>query len=196
MLELFKEASSNTFFTGPRVQVVVRSDGPFSVYAVDADGEVLYLVGPSSADKRTISFRLLDEKVAGFKLRAHEPCLVEWLVEPITGNAEKVDPVPLEIPVDRQRPLTLREEMMRFIRTEISAQAERAGTFGSFEEEDDFSDEDGEIYSPYEVVEMDEEDGVGYPVEPTEKPVERENDIPAVAPDPSESPPEAVSKAG
>lgn len=44
--------------------------------------------------------------------------------------------------------------------------------FGLFEEEDDFLDEDGEIYLLYEVVEMDEEDGVGYFVELMEKFVE------------------------
>lgn len=70
------------------------------VYVVDVDGEVLYLVGFLLVDKRIIFFCLLDEKVVGFKFWVYELCLVEWLVELIIGNVEKVDLVLLEIFVD------------------------------------------------------------------------------------------------
>lgn len=67
---------------------------------------------------------------------------------------EKPDPTPIHIP-GSEAPLTLREEMRRFIRQEISvaAQAQEAG---SFEEEDDFDlpDEDSDLVSQYTVLEL------------------------------------------
>lgn len=52
---------------------------------------------------------------------------------------EKLDPTPMAVPV--RKPLTLREEMQRFIRQEFSQQMEANG-MPTFEEEDDFEIED------------------------------------------------------
>lgn len=75
------------------------------------------------------------------------------------GMKEAVDDTPLHLPgVDR--PLTLREEMRRFIREELSAHAVNHEV-GSFEEEDDFEIDDGEadLLSPYTVLDMAPEEG-------------------------------------
>lgn len=61
---------------------------------------------------------------------------------------------PLHIP-GMDQPLTLREEMQRFIRQQIS-QIAQANNLGSFEDEDDFEEEDPDpdLTSPYSVTEM------------------------------------------
>lgn len=81
---------------------------------------------------------------------------------------EKPDPTPVELPVGKTVPLTLREEMMRFIRNEISQQAIQAQT-ESFEDFDDLDvdDEEPDLTSPYTVTELRDEEGA-YLLEPTE----------------------------
>lgn len=89
----------------------------------------------------------------------------------IRGNRvgpEKPDPTPVEIPVGKETPLTLREEMMRFIRMEMSQQASK-NDLESFEDFDDFSidDEEPDLTSPYTVTELRDEEGA-YLLDPTE----------------------------
>lgn len=84
---------------------------------------------------------------------------------------EVVDPVPIHIPGE-DRPLSLREEMRRFIRDEISKAAVDNGV-GSFEEEDDFEAEDAEsdMLTPYTVLDMQPEPNeVGYEPDPVSTP--------------------------
>lgn len=78
---------------------------------------------------------------------------------------ETPDPTPVAVPVGHDRPLTLREEMRRFIRNELSQQAQEEG-HESFEEFDDFSipDEEPDLTSPY-TVQMQDEPG-SYLLEP------------------------------
>lgn len=70
---------------------------------------------------------------------------------------EVPDPRPVEWPANLKRPLTLQEEIQRFVRVEMSQRAAEHG-MESFEEADDFDvgDED-EWQSPYEMTEMQEE---------------------------------------
>lgn len=85
------------------------------------------------------------------------------------SSAEKRDDTPRHIPglSDLQKPLTLREEMQRFIRQEISRRADQHGE-GSFEEEDDFEIDETEIsLTKYAVSELTPEETPAYPLEPT-----------------------------
>ena len=81
-------------------------------------------------------------------------------------DREIPDPVPIHIPGD-ERPPTLREEMQRFIREEISraAIAGESG-HGSFEEEDDFEIEDGDndLTTAYTIFPFRLEEETGYEV--------------------------------
>jgi len=65
---------------------------------------------------------------------------------------EQLDPTPMAVPV--KRPLTLREEMQRFIRTELSKEMSEQG-HPTFEEEDDFEiedfDDDGDLVTQYTI---------------------------------------------
>ena len=75
------------------------------------------------------------------------------------GMKETPDPTPIHVP-GATRPLTLREEMRRFVRTEVSRAAAEQGV-GSFEEEDDFDlpPEEADLVTPYTVREMVPEEG-------------------------------------
>lgn len=69
---------------------------------------------------------------------------------------EKVDPTPMEVPQSGYRPITLRDEMRRFVQQAVSEQAEQHG-FETFEEADDFEIEEAEqeeaaLLSAYTVV--------------------------------------------
>lgn len=67
------------------------------------------------------------------------------------------DPTPVEVPLNLRRPLSLQDEMRRFIRTELSQQASAKGD-ESFEEADDFEvDDEEEFITQYELTEMQEE---------------------------------------
>ena len=72
-------------------------------------------------------------------------------------NLEYPDPTPVHIPgkTDKEPPLTLREEMRRYIREQISTAA-AAADHGSFQDEDDFEEEDPtpDLTSPYTVRQM------------------------------------------
>lgn len=65
---------------------------------------------------------------------------------------EHPDPTPIELPIGYEHPPTLREQMQRYIREELSVQAAETG-LGTFEEENDFEPEDPEEVqlSGYEV---------------------------------------------
>lgn len=75
-------------------------------------------------------------------------------------EGEHPDPVPFEVP-GMERPLTLREEMRRFVREEISRAAVQTG-LPSFEEEDDFEvdDDDTDFTTKYTLRELVEENQV------------------------------------
>lgn len=74
------------------------------------------------------------------------------------AKKEKHDPKPVEAITQRERPLTLREEMQRFVREQVSQQAEQAGA-DSFDDFDDFEIDDGEmdITTPYTVPDVEQE---------------------------------------
>lgn len=95
-------------------------------------------------------------------------------------SKEAVDPTPVELPVNSDKPPSLREEMMRFIRVEMSRQAEK-DNLETFDEFDDFKidDEEPDLSSPY-TVQMADEPG-SYLLEPepenaSEAPTGAEND--------------------
>ena len=73
-------------------------------------------------------------------------------------GAEEVDPVPLEAPAGHVAPPPLRERIQAMVRQELSDLAEPDQ--GSFDEEDDFEEEDpeGDILSGHQILLMDPEE--------------------------------------
>lgn len=73
-------------------------------------------------------------------------------------DKEIVDPVPMEMPIDGQRPPTITELIQQYIRAENQPRNE----IGTFEEEDDFEEDDPDLLPdlPFEIREypLEEED--------------------------------------
>ena len=69
---------------------------------------------------------------------------------------ETPDPTPVEIPGKCQVPLSLREDMRRFIREELSKQVAEQTEAETFEESNDFdvNDTEAEITTQYTVLEL------------------------------------------
>ncbi|AXL15104.1 hypothetical protein [Microviridae sp.] len=78
------------------------------------------------------------------------------------ASVELPDPNPIEIPLEYSRPLTIQEEMKRFLVQELNKS--RSYDQGSFEDEDDFEIEDDEPdwVSGYEYEDLIPEDAPGY----------------------------------
>ena len=77
-------------------------------------------------------------------------------------DAEYPDPTPVHIPglSDQPRPLTLKQEMQRYIQHAVS-QAASNNRMETFQEADDFDleDEEPDILTPYQVKEVTEQPG-------------------------------------
>lgn len=73
------------------------------------------------------------------------------------GSREIPDRTPMEVPLRFRRPLTLQEEIKRYVREEASQAAERAG-LESWEESQDFEVDEDEPLTPHEMLDMQEEE--------------------------------------
>lgn len=117
------------------------------------------------------------------------------------SRQETPDPTPVAVGIPLHRPLTLQEEMKRFIREEIS-QAAEMDSAGSFEDEDDFDvDEDPTPFSAYELDDMQEEElasdydpdkeppAASAEAAPTDLPVEEPADVASEPEPPTEAAP-------
>lgn len=134
-------------------QVSLSFTGEFKIYGL-YEGERVEILAPNNINDRAakLTLRTLNsiEIICGKS--------VDWTydLKPMSDGKEYPDPRPVELTIAANRPLTLREEMQRFIRTEVSLATELAGGT-SFESEDDFDVEDDFPTSEYELTEMQEE---------------------------------------
>lgn len=83
------------------------------------------------------------------------------------------DTTPMEMPVGFNRPLTLQEQIARMVRNAV--EMERGDDFGSWEDEDDFEEEDPNTLdlSRYELQELQEHENLSnYGIEPEPMPQE------------------------
>lgn len=139
----------------------VKSEGSF-VIRVDGDFR-----GPYSPDVRKMVIRF-HPKDRHFVIMSTAPVELDtW------SSAHKVDPIPKEIPLQREPTLT--ELVRSMIRNEISAQAQAEGkmTFEEFDNlggtDDEFDEEDFPL-SPYELSDMQEDAEYIPPETPSEPP--------------------------
>jgi len=97
---------------------------------------------------------------------------------------EVPDPIPVAVPHNWARPLSLAEQIQRFVRTELSARAAQTEQ-ETFEEADDFDvDEDPDPLSQYEIPEAAVEWPGGV----------KDEDATPIAPPSEKSPTEAVNE--
>lgn len=163
-------------------RIWVVSTGPCFVYGLIPDRDDLLLGAVSTQQLVPIP-----PKSGVTQIRIKTKPSVEWACTPFSSPSrrEDPDPTPVRLPIGQKRPPTLQDEIRRFIRDELSAVADNQG-LGTFEEEDDFDvGDDEDIFSPYELPEMQEEAEVtSYSEEPSqpEPPAEVGNEEPEEAP--------------
>lgn len=167
----------------PGHRIKLSSAGSFKVYAItmahdDVPEQEKYL-GPWSFNDRYMAFTC---PVGVDFLRVVHEDQVDWDIGP--PPAEFNDGVPVAMPVEMDRPLTLHEQVVREVAMVMSRQAHRQDEgIETFEEANDFAvDEDPDQWtSPYEYSEMQDETPV--PVD------ERRQEAVARAGSPQESTP-------
>ncbi len=99
-------------------------------------------------------------------------------------DAERLDPTPVAVPIEQQDPPSMRELVHEYVQGALSQQAADAD-LGTFEEEDDFVEEDPELLnmSGFEISEFPMEDEI--PIEDASPPVAApEPPEPVPAPEP------------
>lgn len=130
----------------------IKADAPFKVYGV-VGGEKVSYIAPNRPGELFTKFVVV-------------PPIEEVLVETddktlftceqkVINAKESPDPTPIEIPLEMTRPLSLKEEMQRFIKQELSNQAS-VQDFGTFDEEEDFDIPDENDYIIESKYEMDD----------------------------------------
>lgn len=151
-------------------RVTLRTTGPFTLVEIDADGEVINILGPENSEGRFL--RVVPSlKAAAVQVLCGDSTSYVYLDENLPSRKEVPDPIPVEVPYDMTRPPTMEELIRMHVR---QAMADHSDDLGTFEEEDDFDiDEEDLPYSQYEMRDMVEEELTGYPVEPTSPPAEQ-----------------------
>lgn len=176
----------------PGTRVVIDCDKEFTVYGYEEkNGKPSTLFGPSSATDRRCVF-VAPDGVVCFEVRCPERA--KWQVEFVTRAKKEVpDGTRVELGIPRRRPNSLAEDMKRFIREELSRQAEEQ-EFETFEEADDFDiwDEPPDPISRYEMSELQEEAEIpdaDPPPDEVKKPSSGDERVAPPSPPPPEKPP-------
>lgn len=125
---------------------------------------------PGSSDSRKLTIIVHP----GERLEIETEGYWTYVTEDLGPEKNNGIPHSIAVPEEYEKPLSLREEMRRYIRSEISAVASQQG-METLEEANDFEvdDDDDDILSPYEVVEMEADPGPGpepLPAEPEAEP--------------------------
>lgn len=132
--------------------VVCRCDAPFTVYEViEDDGSLARRVplGPDNVHDRVWRGSFPMDATVVVLIPEGSNLAVE--ITPRRGETDPVDSRPVEWPAGLKAPLSLEDRMRRLIRTELSRVAAEQDA-GTFEEEDDFEDDDEAFpSSPYEL---------------------------------------------
>ena len=136
---------------GRNVVSVTCSD-VFHAYALDADGIKTELLGPLSVGAR--SFKIKTGSIPSILIETKG--VVSHHVQDSTPKP--LDSTPIEVILEK--PLSLREEIQRYIREEVSSYAASHQGTETFEEADDFDIEDDfdaeVIFSQHELTELQE----------------------------------------
>lgn len=98
-------------------------------------------------------------------------------------HEEIPDNTPVEMPLGYERPESLQSMIARMI-GQISKAAQESGRFETFEEADDFDDDEVEVKSPYQMTDMEEEQpryvSPKRPAKSPEKASEKPSEVPSL----------------
>lgn len=138
---------------GPGTFTVLTVE-PFAVYLLRGKKR-LRILGPPATTDRRFTFTLGQGDYVEVVTEG------DWSVTgaPRVNHKEENNGIPVELGVPSERPLSLREEMQRYIRNEISIAAAARG-YETVDEANDFDIEDDEdlpSLTGYEVLEMSDE---------------------------------------
>jgi hypothetical protein len=148
--------------TGARVEIT--SNGVFQVYGV-RDGKRVSILGPRNESDRY--FKFWNKNYTALEVVTDKETFWNCKYYDQEMGQEYLDPTPIEVPV-MDPALNMNERIRQFIRDEISARME-SQDMETFEESMDFDvDDDTEIISPYEFVDMVPEEPVDEAQAPTE----------------------------
>ncbi len=146
--------------------IEIRSSGQFCAFGVEQRKRTLIL-GPINSNQRILRYKLPPDVDTIF-VKAEKS--VEWSVTWSYYNpSEVLDKTPVEIPIGYHEPESLADQMRRFITEEVSRAAESVDA-GSFDQEDDFEDDDP-MLTNYELTDMQEVEEIDWDDPPAEKPV-------------------------
>ncbi len=168
--------------------ILIKSSGQFCAYGVENKKRTLIL-GPINSNQRVLKYKLPPDMDTVF-VRAEKS--VEWtLTWSCYDHSENLDNTPVEMPVGYHLPESLADQMRRFIRDEVSAAREIDE--GSFEEEDDFEDDDP-LLTSYELTDMQEVEEIDWSVT-DQSPAETDDQVEDLVVDPKDEEKPAPSPA-
>ena len=145
------EKGTKVFQFDKKQKISVLADGVFVIYLLK-DGERESIIGPRDSNVRQINFILPNN--SSIEVVCQDLVMYSVIAKELPEDREIPDPRPLEAAISTESPLSLRDEMKRFIRQEFSRQAEVQGE-ESIEDADDFDIEDDDmLYSPHEYKEL------------------------------------------
>lgn len=137
---------------GFRTVIHIEADASFTAYGVVKDKRELVL-GPFKADARRIRY-LLPNGYSHFEVATAKSTFWQYKISYQPDGLSYPDATPVALPLNADKPLSLREEMRRFIRQEFSSRAE-IDEQETFEEANDFEiDEDPDPISHYELIDL------------------------------------------
>ncbi len=175
------EIGSKEINTELGATITVRCSEPFCVFGMEGKNKTLIL-GPYISTARLLRYKLPDDMSRVYiKTKKSADWTLDWT---FASRSEHNDNTPIELPVGYDYPESLADQMRRFIREEVSASRDEGK--GSFEEEDDFTD-DEEPLSQYEMTDMQEVEEIDWEEDPQkqlpleEKPAEPVEEIPPKA---------------
>lgn len=131
----------------------IDSDGPFTAYWLNADGERYGIAGPEGASSRRLVCPI--PPIAAELEISAKPSVMTVCKVIDHSSKEANDPTPMEVPLSLLDAPTL-EDQVRSLVYQVSAEIRGKAEIETFEEANDFGDDDGEeldFFSKYEVME-------------------------------------------
>lgn len=127
---------------------IVKATGPITIYECDGEDRLDILC---HTDGMNPIFKISVNQ--GIEVVCADS--ITWSIAPVRVPVSRERPDPVPFAVTEVKPLTLKEEMQRFIRSQMAAALAPSGEVESFEEANDFDvDDDVDLMSPYEVLDM------------------------------------------
>lgn len=133
--------------------IFIQADAGFTAYGM-VDNKDVYVLGPFN-QSQLLKGKLPDD-VTAVKIKTAKSTSYTLDVQE-DNRYEVLDPTPMALPLGAEKPMSLKEEMLRFIGEQFSRMADTQGE-ETFNEADDFEMPDSDDWhSPYEMQEMNDE---------------------------------------